>query len=158
MDRIVRTYQEVRPCPFQPVRRTQNQFCHTLPVLLAIQEIHVFSQADGVHRDLRMSVYPHHRFCFQADGPVAERRAFRTGSDNPDMFAHDAWGLNPAALHKGPGSNILPAENTADTLRMSLMFSTGLPSTMITSARLPGSIVPESFSRPITFAGTTVAA
>src|SRR6185437_16180067 len=88
MNCVVRTDQEIGAGPFQPVRGAQHQLRHALPVLLAVQKLHVFGQADGMHRHFRMRMLSHQSLSFQADGSITERRSFCTAPHEADVLAH----------------------------------------------------------------------
>src|SRR6476659_2345227 len=70
----------------------QHKLAHATPVA-AVDASHIISERVSMHRYFRMRVRAEKVGTFHANGPIAERRPFGGGADDPNVLWHD--GLAP---------------------------------------------------------------
>ena len=87
VDGVVRTEQEIGADGLEFPGGGEHQSGDTLPVP-GIDELHVFAEREGVHRNFRMHVAPHERGRFIADGAVAEGGALGAAGNYSDVTVH----------------------------------------------------------------------
>src|SRR4029434_6557050 len=87
MNGVVGTDQEVGPGTCQFVRRREHQLPYSRPVT-SLDVLHVLGERVRVHRHFWMRVSAELLGAFDADGAIAQRRAFRRAGHDTDVRRH----------------------------------------------------------------------